>query len=68
MRRLQDEQSSIKEEKEEDGQDEDDSVRKMTPPIPDWIMSAGSRSSLNGYKRRTLKDGQSKATSSDASA
>ncbi|KAK0389527.1 hypothetical protein NLU13_3102 [Sarocladium strictum] len=63
MRRLQDEQRSIKEESEEDGLDEDDSDRKMTPPIPDWIMSADSRTSLSGYKRRVLKDGESKTTS-----
>lgn len=50
MRRLQDEQSSIKEEKEEDGQDEDDSVWKMMLLILDWIMSVGSWLSLNGYK------------------
>jgi hypothetical protein len=26
--------------------------RKMTPPIPDWILSAGSRMSLSGYQTR----------------
>jgi hypothetical protein len=26
--------------------------REMTPPIPDWILTAGSRSSLTGYARR----------------
>ncbi|KAH8176033.1 hypothetical protein LIA77_04451 [Sarocladium implicatum] len=63
-KRLQDEQRSIEEKDEED----DEGARKMTPPIPDWIMSAGSRSSLNGYKRRTLKDGESKAALSEEKA
>lgn len=62
-KRLQDEQGSIKEEREDAGLADDDDVRKMTPPIPDWIMSAGNRSSLNDYKRRTVKDGEAKATS-----
>lgn len=26
--------------------------RKMTPPIPDWIMTAGMRSSMTGYNSR----------------
>lgn len=29
--------------------------RQMTPPIPDWILSAGSRTSLNGYQVRKLR-------------
>jgi hypothetical protein len=29
--------------------------RKMTPPIPDWILSAGARSSLTGYNSRKLR-------------
>jgi hypothetical protein len=29
--------------------------RKMTPPIPDWILSAGTRTSLSGYNSRKLK-------------
>lgn len=29
-----------------------DTERKMTPPIPDWILTAGSRSSLTGYHSR----------------
>lgn len=67
-KRLQDEQSSIKEEKEDEEEEgDDDSVRKMTPPIPDWIMSAGNRSSLNGYKRRTMKDRESKPSATEAS-
>ncbi|KAK4216070.1 hypothetical protein QBC37DRAFT_439049 [Rhypophila decipiens] len=29
--------------------------RKMTPPIPDWVLSAGSRTSLTGYNSRKLR-------------
>ncbi|KAK3322317.1 hypothetical protein B0H66DRAFT_601782 [Apodospora peruviana] len=29
--------------------------RKMTPPIPDWILSAGSRTSLTGYNSRKIR-------------
>ncbi|KAK1769084.1 hypothetical protein QBC33DRAFT_341165 [Phialemonium atrogriseum] len=32
-----------------------ESERKMTPPIPDWILSAGSRMSLSGYHSRKLR-------------
>lgn len=28
--------------------------RKMTPPIPDWILSAGARTSLDGYENRRV--------------
>ncbi|KAM0279904.1 hypothetical protein ACHAQH_004345 [Verticillium albo-atrum] len=31
------------------------SERKMTPPIPEWILTAGSRSSLTGYQSRKLR-------------
>ncbi|KAK4123090.1 hypothetical protein N657DRAFT_681236 [Parathielavia appendiculata] len=31
---------------------EEDMERKMTPPIPEWILTAGSRSSLTGYNSR----------------
>lgn len=31
------------------------SERKMTPPIPDWILSAGSRTSLSGYHSRKIR-------------
>ncbi|KAK4192071.1 hypothetical protein QBC35DRAFT_262266 [Podospora australis] len=31
--------------------------RKMTPPIPDWILSAGSRSSLTTYNSRKVSGG-----------
>ncbi|KAM7204016.1 hypothetical protein V8F20_003714 [Naviculisporaceae sp. PSN 640] len=33
----------------------DGEERKMTPPIPDWILSAGSRTSLTGYNSRKLR-------------
>ncbi|KAI0856581.1 hypothetical protein F4860DRAFT_397247 [Xylaria cubensis] len=35
--------------------------RKMTPPIPDWVLNAGSRTSLAGYqtKGRHGRDGPS---------
>jgi len=26
--------------------------RTLTPPIPDWILSAGPRSSMSGYNSR----------------
>jgi len=31
--------------------------RKMTPPIPDWILTAGTRTSLTGYNSRKHKVG-----------
>lgn len=31
--------------------------RKMTPPIPDWILSAGSRLSMAGYNNRKSRSG-----------
>lgn len=37
---------------EEDGTPDESGERTMTPPIPDWIMTAGSRSSLAGYNSR----------------
>jgi hypothetical protein len=30
----------------------EDVERKMTPPIPEWILTAGSRSSLTVYNSR----------------
>ncbi|KAI1501050.1 hypothetical protein F5X99DRAFT_221010 [Biscogniauxia marginata] len=30
--------------------------RKMTPPIPEWILSAGSRTSLTEYQSKRLRD------------
>lgn len=29
--------------------------RKMTPPIPEWILSAGARTSLSGYQSRKVR-------------
>lgn len=46
-------------EEEEDDEDlqssGDDTERKMTPPIPEWILSAGSRMSFSGYNSRRAK-------------
>lgn len=36
--------------------------RKMTPPIPDWVLAAGSKSSLPEYSSRRLRDERSTAT------
>ncbi|KAK7908635.1 hypothetical protein PG985_015938 [Apiospora marii] len=33
-----------------------DSDRKMTPPLPEWILNAGSRTSLTEYEVRKLRD------------
>ncbi|KAH9900391.1 hypothetical protein F4778DRAFT_781930 [Xylariomycetidae sp. FL2044] len=33
--------------------------RKMTPPIPEWILSAGSRTSLAEYETRKARDHES---------
>ncbi|KAK8048430.1 hypothetical protein PG994_010160 [Apiospora phragmitis] len=33
-----------------------DSERKMTPPLPEWILNAGSRTSLTEYEGRKLRD------------
>ncbi|KAF9872925.1 hypothetical protein CkaCkLH20_09435 [Colletotrichum karsti] len=49
----------VKEEKEElespQEEDEDPAERQMTPPIPEWILTAGARTSLNGYQSRKLR-------------
>lgn len=37
---------------EEEPKEPQETERKMTPPIPDWILSAGSRLSLTGYNSR----------------
>lgn len=44
----------------EDGEEETEDTaseteRKMTPPIPDWILSAGARTSLSGYHSRKVR-------------
>ncbi|KAK0722503.1 hypothetical protein B0T26DRAFT_643768 [Lasiosphaeria miniovina] len=48
-------ESSSPEIREEDETAANESERKMTPPIPDWILSAGCRTSLSGYNSRKLK-------------
>ncbi|ROT36009.1 hypothetical protein SODALDRAFT_320474 [Sodiomyces alkalinus F11] len=42
---------------EGEGEGEATSERVMTPPIPEWILSAGARSSLGVYESRKLKVG-----------
>lgn len=37
---------------DEDEEEDESEERTITPPIPDWIMTAGSRSSLVGYNSR----------------
>lgn len=37
---------------EEEEKEEESEERTITPPIPDWIMTAGSRSSFVGYNSR----------------
>lgn len=54
-RRPKAEQARIEEVREEQ-QEGASTSRQMTPPIPDWILSAGNRSSLHDYKRRTLRE------------
>ena len=34
--------------------------RKLTPPIPEWILSAGARSSLSDYSRRKGREEEKK--------
>ncbi|KAK2003660.1 hypothetical protein LX36DRAFT_79205 [Colletotrichum falcatum] len=38
-------------------QEEDEALgeRQMTPPIPEWILTAGARTSLSGYQSRKLR-------------
>ncbi|KAH7113426.1 hypothetical protein EDB81DRAFT_309751 [Dactylonectria macrodidyma] len=47
-----DEQDSIEEVGEEQ---EAETKRQMTPPIPEWILRAGTRTSMAGYISRKLK-------------
>jgi hypothetical protein len=37
--------------------------RKMTPPLPDWVLNAGSRTSLTEYHSRKLRDREGKPES-----
>lgn len=49
----------VREEPEEERETRvQDAERKMTPPIPEWVLSAGSRLSLSGRKLKTA-DGAS---------
>lgn len=47
-----DEQGSIAEVDEEQSSQRE---RQMTPPIPEWVLSAGTRTSLTGYNTRKVK-------------
>ncbi|CAK7199091.1 hypothetical protein SEUCBS139899_001761 [Sporothrix eucalyptigena] len=51
------ENSADTEEDEADRRSRADSntERKMTPPIPEWILSAGARTSLSGYQSRKVR-------------
>ncbi|GJC95035.1 hypothetical protein ColKHC_03861 [Colletotrichum higginsianum] len=51
-------QPSIKEKDDLPSPQEEDEApgeRQMTPPIPEWILSAGTRTSLTGYQSRKLR-------------
>lgn len=51
-----DDQSSIQEDVEENGSSiQPVSERTMTPPIPEWVLGAGPRSSLTGYNTRKVE-------------
>ncbi|KAK0711484.1 hypothetical protein B0H67DRAFT_491402 [Lasiosphaeris hirsuta] len=47
--------SSSPELREEDELETDDTERKMTPPLPHWVLSAGSRTSLSSYHSRRIR-------------
>lgn len=55
-RRDNDDSDSGKEMRDDDeewrGRHADEGGRKMTPPIPDWVLGAGKRSSMAEYKKR----------------
>ena len=51
-RRVESTSPELREEEEVSTEGEE---RKMTPPIPEWILSAGSRTSLSGYNSRKLR-------------
>lgn len=47
----------LREEPEEEEEEEEKGAeRKMTPPIPDWILNAGSRLSMVGYNSRKQRN------------
>ncbi|KAI8671397.1 hypothetical protein NCS57_00614800 [Fusarium keratoplasticum] len=54
-RRLRDEQASIREETEAEASSQTSSERPITPPIPEWVLGAGSRSSWTGYNSRKVR-------------
>ncbi|KAL2017684.1 hypothetical protein VTK56DRAFT_1844 [Thermocarpiscus australiensis] len=54
LRRAEGSSPEIREEDERPSP-EAETERKMTPPIPDWILSAGSRTSLTTYNSRKLQ-------------
>ncbi|KAF4460021.1 hypothetical protein FALBO_13207 [Fusarium albosuccineum] len=53
-RRLRDEQGSIREHREAETDSQTSSERPITPPIPEWVLGAGSRSSWTGYNSRKV--------------
>ncbi|KAM0559546.1 hypothetical protein ACHAPJ_004069 [Fusarium lateritium] len=55
MRRQWDEQESIMEEQEAETNSQMSSERPLTPPIPEWVMGAGARSSWTDYNSRRIK-------------
>ncbi|KAF4958624.1 hypothetical protein FSARC_10971 [Fusarium sarcochroum] len=55
MRRQWDEQESIMEEHEAETDSQISSERPLTPPIPEWVMGAGARSSWTDYNSRKTK-------------
>lgn len=57
LRKRSDRTASLSPELSEEAEEElgSGSERKMTPPIPDWILSAGSRTSLSGYHSRKIR-------------
>ncbi|KAM5351475.1 hypothetical protein ACJ41O_004198 [Fusarium nematophilum] len=54
-RRLRDEQSSIREERDAETDSQTSTERPITPPIPEWVLGAGSRSSWSGHNGRKVK-------------
>lgn len=54
--------SDLPEEPEEEDETTSDTERKMTPPIPEWVLSAGSRLSLHDYNNRKSKGAEGAET------
>ncbi|KAF5020675.1 hypothetical protein F66182_7289 [Fusarium sp. NRRL 66182] len=55
IRKQRDEQESIREEQEAETDSVASSERPLTPPIPEWVMGAGARSSWTDYNSRKTK-------------